>query len=526
MIFPGHDIALYDANFSNDSQAYIASLPDATVCEITEERNGAYELYMEYPSAGAWAESIAVGCVVTAPTSEPNSSSDLRTIQPFRVYKIERELSGVTTVWAEHISYQLGSIPVTPFTASNVGDALSGMVTHSVGTNPFTVSTDKTTAATFAPKVPAPFRSLLGGMEGSILDVFGGGEYKFNWYSVSLLSSRGADRGFTIQYADNMTGLSAEADASGLFDGVCPFWSGEDGTTVTIPEGAVWGSSGLFPYRRTVVVDFTGDFETAPTEAQLRARATAYLGANGASAIPQSITVDMRNPVMDQDASVLEGVPPTLTLDGNGEIVSAAVPKQLHETLRLCDTVTVVHPGLGISVQAKVIRTVWDCLAGRYKEITIGSRRTALADTIVGMESGLSNAQSEAARTKQYLPLSGGNITGNLAVSGAISANTLDIPAQYGTLTAAQNDITVGYFQGWYRFGKVVIAYANFQDGSPAATDAILQGFPVPERYTSVPIACDGTAARAYLDPNGVLRWENTGGTAAWTAFNFAYIAA
>ena len=452
MIFPGHDIALYDANFSNDSQAYIASLPDATVCEITEERNGAYELYMEYPSAGAWAESIAVGCVVTAPTSEPNSSNDLRTIQPFRVYKIERELSGVTTVWAEHISYQLGSIPVTPFTALNVGDALSGMVTHSVGANPFTVSTDKTTAATFAPKVPAPFRSLLGGMEGSILDVFGGGEYKFNWYSVSLLSSRGTDRGFTIQYADNMTGLSAEADASGLFDGVCPFWSGEDGTTVTIPEGAVWGSSGLFPYRRTVVVDFTGDFETAPTEAQLRARATAYLGANGASAIPQSITVDMRNPVMDQDASVLEGVPPTLTLDGNGEIVSAAVPKQLHETLRLCDTVTVVHPGLGISVQAKVVRTVWDCLAGRYKEITIGSMRTTLADTIVGMENGLTDAQAQLAHS--YLPLTGGDISGDLSVSGTLSASNVRPISQY--YLAAGGSVTVQIQANW----DICILYA------------------------------------------------------------------
>ena len=52
------------------------------------------------------------------------------------------------------------------------------------------------------------------------------------------------------------------------------------------------------------------------------------------------------------------------------------------ERVRLFDTVTVSYAAIGIESKAKVVRTVFDALNERYKEITIGRIRSTLADKI------------------------------------------------------------------------------------------------------------------------------------------------
>ena len=44
---------------------------------------------------------------------------------------------------------------------------------------------------------PSSMRSLLGGVDGSILDVYGG-EYEFDKFNVKLWNKRGADRGVAL----------------------------------------------------------------------------------------------------------------------------------------------------------------------------------------------------------------------------------------------------------------------------------------------------------------------------------------
>ncbi len=422
MIFD-NQIALYGADFSASIQTVLDLLTDALVCEITEERNGIYELYMEYPSEGRGAENIAPDTVITAPTSEPRTGS-ASTVQPFRVYKMERGTNGQLIVYAEHISYQLLNIPVAPFTASGVSAALSGLVTNSIQTNPFSVSTDKSTPGTFTVSTPTAFRSLLVGQEGSILDIFGGGEYLFDWFSVALKASRGADRGVVIEYGKSIEELTNELDISGIFTGVCPYWKGgENGeTVVTIPEGAVWNSyAGSLSYKRTTVVDFSGDFETQPTEAQLRAKAQSYLTANGATGIPNTITVQVVPYLDSADFEVRSGYPPTITMAA-GQITNVqSAYSSRSRVIRLCGTVTIECKPLGISKKAKVVKTVWDAIALRYKELTIGQVAQSLAGTIVDIGNTADGAAAASAQT--FLPVSGGTVYGNLNVTGAYKRN-------------------------------------------------------------------------------------------------------
>ena len=164
---------LYSPTETNFTSNGLGGLADCISCEVTEERNGAYTMQIVYPIDGLHFGDIAHSSVIKAIPSDGAKE------QLFRVYKISKPLNGKVTIEAEHISYQLSFIPVSPFTASNCAGALSGLVTHSMEANPFTVWTDKETSATYTQTLPASFRSQLGGVQGSILDVYGG-EYEFD----------------------------------------------------------------------------------------------------------------------------------------------------------------------------------------------------------------------------------------------------------------------------------------------------------------------------------------------------------
>ena len=90
----------------------IGILGDCVSCTVTEERNSAYELEMEYPITGIHYADIAMRSIILA---KPNPTSDP---QPFRVYESSKPMGGIVTVYARHIAYDLDGIPVNPFTAS------------------------------------------------------------------------------------------------------------------------------------------------------------------------------------------------------------------------------------------------------------------------------------------------------------------------------------------------------------------------------------------------------------------------
>ena len=74
--------------YAPDGAALFAWLRDATACEVTEERNGPYELYMEIPVASAQFPLIENDCFVKA------KPCDQGTDQLFRVYSVEKSMTG------------------------------------------------------------------------------------------------------------------------------------------------------------------------------------------------------------------------------------------------------------------------------------------------------------------------------------------------------------------------------------------------------------------------------------------------
>lgn len=357
---------LFDTNEKDFTTNGLGRLTDAIACTVTEERNGIYELALQYPITGRKYKELILGRVILA------KHSDGADLQPFRIYKITKPLNGKVEVYAEHISYQLSKIPVMPFTANSVTAALDGLVANAAETCPFSVWTDKTTKATFKVDYPASFRSLLGGVQGSILDVYGGGEYEWDMWTVKLHGNRGKDSGVEIRYGKNLTELEATSDTSGVYTGVCPFWRGEDGDVVTLPEKVIHATT-QFSYSLTIPLDLSGEFENKPTEAQLRAKAQSYLNSNNGWELNENIKISF------------------VALWQTKEYKSVAPLQRLN----LCDTATVIHDKLGVRCKAKVVKTIYNCLLNRYDEIELGEARTNLSDTV---------RESVAKRIKDEVP--------------------------------------------------------------------------------------------------------------------------
>ena len=329
----------------------LGALAEAITCEITEERNGAYELEMQYPTSGKRFADIRNDCIIKA---KPNEKSNP---QPFRIYRVSKPMSGVITVYAEHISYQQNSIPVSPFTAQSAQAAGNGLIQNAAAPCPFSFFSDILTVNTYTQALPASFRSRLGGVEGSILDTYGG-EYEFDVYRVNLWAARGADNGATILYGKNLVDLKQEENIQNVVTGCYPYWAKDD-ALVTLPEKIITLAHD-YSYGRAIVLDLSGKFDEQPSEAELRAEAQAYMSRTGLAAPDVSITVDFIN--LYQTA-------------GYEDIAQL-------EHVGLCDTVTVRFAKLGVDVKSKVVACTYDAIKERYVSMQIGKLRANLVSAM------------------------------------------------------------------------------------------------------------------------------------------------
>lgn len=346
----------------------LGALSDAISCIVTEERNGLYELEMQYPQSGIHFSEIQNRCIIYA------IPSPYREAQPFRVYRITRPINGIATIYAQHISYDLAGIPVNPFTAGSAAEALSGMASHTAVESPFSFWTDKSTTANFSVLVPSASRSVLGGVEGSILDVYGG-EYLFDKFLVRLYNQRGNDNGVVIRYGKNLTDVEQDANISSVATGVLPYWVGAEGELV---QGNIVNVDGTFDFVRIMTIDFSSDFENQPTASELETRAMQYIKSNKIGVPSVSISVSF------------------VQLEQTEEYKDLA----LLEKCDLCDTVTVQFEALGINAKAEIVRIITDVLLERYESVEVGDIRANIAYTIADQQQKIEKAPTTSAMQK------------------------------------------------------------------------------------------------------------------------------
>lgn len=348
---------LYDADrtsFPAGVDNGLGVLADAMSCKVTQELNGQYELELRYPVEGIHYGEVALRSILRA-TVGPDGK-----LQPFRVYRIVPGMSGTAAIYARHIAYDLGGYVVSPFTAADAPSAVAAIKSHAMPTSfPFALTTDKTTVATMAVTVPSSAWGLLGGQQGSLLDVYGG-EYEFDEWAVRLLTRRGADRGVSVRYGKNLTDLTQDASCANCYTGVVPYWRGNNVTVTAAPVYA----EGDFGYTRLMPLDLSSSFEQRPTQAQLQAAAASYIKQN--RIVVPAVSWDVKLALLSQAS-------------GYEDVASL-------EQIYLGDTVGVYFHRLGVDAKARVNKIVWDCLLDRYDSVALGSVKANIAATIADQQ--------------------------------------------------------------------------------------------------------------------------------------------
>ena len=367
---------LYKADATEFETFGIGALSECTYCEVTEERNGAFECTLKYPVTGILFAELKNERLIKA---KPNDTSKE---QLFRIYRITTPINGIVTIYAQHISYDLSNIAELMWSSAMISPslAMSRVFTKTATTHNFKCSTDFSSAKPFSVSKPMSVRACLGGVEGSLLDLWGG-EYEWDNFNVILHSKRGKDNGVVIEYGKNLTDMEQDNDFTDVYTDILPYAVFSDEST----EKVVTLSEITLPIidnptrQKTLIKDFTEFFDDKASinENSLRTKALSYIKENPLGVETPTLTVAFE-PLWKQPeySAILERV-------------------------SLCDTVTIRHSALGITAKSKVIKTVYDSLAEKYVSITLGTAKSNFVNTVGDIKTELSEVKTKT----EHFPL-------------------------------------------------------------------------------------------------------------------------
>nr|DAR67753.1 MAG TPA: tail protein [Caudoviricetes sp.] len=361
---------------------------------VTRERNGNYTLYSEIPANDP----------VTAILEKEmklKADAGLRTKnQTFEISRIVKDSSNIVKIYGQHISHKLeymGLVNGRPFSGSAF-TALAIWHNATIGDLRFDVWSDIQTTGkgVFDISKMENARQALGGVEGSILDIYGG-EYEFDNMTVRLHKQLGRTAPTVLEYGRNI--LSAELDETieSAYTSVLPFAtytpdkpegdtsdSQPDPVTVTLPENYVDSKyKALYAHRRIKVVDFSSEFKSdskskdIPTPDKLRKIANDYMERNEIGKPKINIKIEYAD------------LARTLDYADNGWI----------EEVELCDIVPVYYPQIGLTDETLKVTTItYDFVNERNESVEFGDIGTNVRAT---MQSGLAGRVDDIAKAQQ-----------------------------------------------------------------------------------------------------------------------------
>lgn len=343
---------LYEAGTTDFSNNGIGVLVDAIDCRV-KQGLGSSVLEMQYPLSGKMSEYIDTAQIIYA-QPEPDAAP-----QPYSIFRMRKMSKGTVYVYARHICYNLDGKVVLPFSATSLNDALGaiGDSTFPGGLTPFSLSTDRNVLGNFSVSQPMDAWSIIGVMDGSLLERYGG-EAVFDHFSLKIVEKRGADRGFTIKYGQNLLTLEQEENIAKCYSGVMAYYNNAaapaNRTLVEAPNAKV--SDRFLP------VDFTATINDAGGTGvlSLEQAAREYIEKNKIG-IPE-INLDVQ----------------LATLRGS----TAYSDVQPLEKICIGDTVQVLFPKMGVTASARIVETNYDCLRDRYDRVVVGNAKQNVADII------------------------------------------------------------------------------------------------------------------------------------------------
>ena len=385
---------LYRADERSFRTFGLGEISDAYKVTVTRERNGNYDLYIKYPVNGRFAS-------VFKEEMKIKSDAGKRTKwQTFEINRIVKNSSEYIEIYARHISMRTSDIALKPVVKASKVTAEAALrlwKDNLVGDDVFDVSSDIQTIGNISWEVDkvGSARKALGGVSGSILDVFGG-EYEFDNNLIILHKQMGRKAPTVLEYGRNLLSVEEERLLDGNSTSIYPFArytpnveGSEDSheVLVTLPEHIIDSPYlKLYAQRRISLVDFSGKFDDKhpPTAEKLRSLGQSYINSNniGAPKISTEVSyVDLSQTLDYQDFGVMEEV-------------------------ELCDIIPLYYPQFDITTTTeKVVKVVYDVYTDSNEEITLGTIGQSLSSSMTaGIADRLSVVEEKQASIESTLP--------------------------------------------------------------------------------------------------------------------------
>ena len=350
---------LYEANTVDFNNNGLGALTEAMFSQVTEERNGIFELSVVYPMSGRLYDRIAEHMLLKV---KPNKVDDPHV---FRIYSLQIDsvaqtvsidASTKSNELVNNLVKDLAIEDTTPQVALDlmkqflvlptdydfISDITSRNSTHWTNRNPL---------------------NCIAGEEGSLVDVFGG-EIKRGNRTIWLYANRGVDNPNIIRHGKNLQGFTVEYSTKGVTTAILPYFNEkieESSETQMVYGDIVYSQyANNYPFLYLVAMDYSSEEEVTDL-ATLNIKASQYFTEhNGIDKPSMSATVDMQD------------------LSDSSEYKRF---KSL-ENIQLCDTVTVYSKKHKVNLTAKVTKIIFDTLLEKNISLELGSIRTSLTDSI------------------------------------------------------------------------------------------------------------------------------------------------
>ena len=361
---------LYSADETKFTSMGYGRLTECTSCYCEEERNGIFEVTFKYPTSGQLYKYISEGCYIKV------KANDKQDLQIFKIYGSSKEINGEQEFYCEHISYRLNRIPLigADIKSKTAKEAMNQLKSESLIQNDFIFESDIDSSLNSTIKVPVSVRKALGGVEGSILDTWGG-EFEWDNMTVKLWKQRGESKDLPIKYGLNLQKLNKKKSIDVVYTSVLPYVTYTDDDNVehkiTLSEKYLTYEEITVQELSIYVKDFSDQFSEgeSKTEDTLRTKCKQWMKTNKLYMPSISLSVEIVKLEQTEEYKDL------LKL----------------QSVNLCDYVPVVFEDLGVSEKIQVIKIKYDCLNERNDTIELGDKVSTLNEQVLSNSESSSN---------------------------------------------------------------------------------------------------------------------------------------
>lgn len=353
-------VNLYEYN-ETDFNHRGTPLKDFLKCEITEALNGVYELNFEYPLESDDSHLLENGKILKVDNYDSK--------QLFRILYLQKDLDTIKG-YALHISYDLlgNFIEDIYIQGMNGTRALQEVLNRSTDPHKFVGVSDITKLRNSRLVRKNTLEAIMGDKDNSLLSRWGGELYRDN-FRINWLEKIGNDKGVTIKYAKNLTGIEYKVDTSNLVTHFIP--KGFDG--LLLPEKYVVSplAENYKPIvkRKLLELEDVKSKKVSPTQEDAvdHDQALALLREKSKKAFE-----------LGADKPEITCTVAFIDLSQTEEYKNYAVLEKIY----LGDTVGVQYKG--INILTRCVGYTYDCLQNRYIHVELGNtpQQNLLANAI------------------------------------------------------------------------------------------------------------------------------------------------